>query len=260
MNAITRGPRAIHPPGSLQHAEVDGEGDPESEDVRIASVGRLSVIYFANRALHHPFRPGRHLDRLATRAERTGPDIAAAGAGACRMLAAPDRIGHRRLWRGRNFGTMVAAAQRGSVRGSTGIGGHGVERLPHELVGGAGLFDQAVEEVGEQPEHEVVYQGLWRWGRPELVPSYADRLRLHPARQGRPRGPRRLYLRPAAGAPGPRPGSRPVTAQLHKAAHGPLEVLRARTLPEDRVGGPTFAGAQITADANLVVAGLLLDF
>ncbi|MFD4370252.1 hypothetical protein [Streptomyces sp. NPDC058486] len=28
-------------------------GDPEGEDVRIASVGRLSVVYFANRALHH---------------------------------------------------------------------------------------------------------------------------------------------------------------------------------------------------------------
>jgi hypothetical protein len=28
-------------------------GDPEGEDVRIASVGRLSVIYFVNRALRH---------------------------------------------------------------------------------------------------------------------------------------------------------------------------------------------------------------
>ena len=28
-------------------------GDPEGEDVRIASVGQLSVIYFANRALRH---------------------------------------------------------------------------------------------------------------------------------------------------------------------------------------------------------------
>ncbi|MFE7759576.1 hypothetical protein [Streptomyces sp. NPDC057429] len=27
--------------------------DPEGEDVRIASVGQLSVIFFANRALHH---------------------------------------------------------------------------------------------------------------------------------------------------------------------------------------------------------------
>lgn len=51
-----------------------------------------------------------------------------------------------------------------------------------------------------------------------------------------------------------------VTAQLHKAAHGPLAALRARTRPEDCVGGPTFAGARITADADLVVDGLLLDF
>ncbi|WP_328834905.1 hypothetical protein [Streptomyces europaeiscabiei] len=29
------------------------EGDPEGEDVRIASVGQLSVIFFANRALRH---------------------------------------------------------------------------------------------------------------------------------------------------------------------------------------------------------------
>lgn len=28
-------------------------GDPEGEDVRIASVGQLSVIFFANRALRH---------------------------------------------------------------------------------------------------------------------------------------------------------------------------------------------------------------
>ncbi|MFG2134841.1 hypothetical protein ACGFNV_44840 [Streptomyces sp. NPDC048751] len=28
-------------------------GGPEGEDVRIASVGQLSVIYFANRALRH---------------------------------------------------------------------------------------------------------------------------------------------------------------------------------------------------------------
>ncbi|MFF6787458.1 hypothetical protein ACFY9C_00055 [Streptomyces filamentosus] len=28
-------------------------GDPEGEDVRIASAGRLSVIYFANRTLRH---------------------------------------------------------------------------------------------------------------------------------------------------------------------------------------------------------------
>ncbi|MFD3808637.1 hypothetical protein ACFWTC_34850 [Streptomyces sp. NPDC058619] len=28
-------------------------GDPEGEDIRIASAGRLSVIYFANRPLRH---------------------------------------------------------------------------------------------------------------------------------------------------------------------------------------------------------------
>ncbi|WP_316784319.1 hypothetical protein [Streptomyces sasae] len=51
-----------------------------------------------------------------------------------------------------------------------------------------------------------------------------------------------------------------VVAQLHKAANGPLQALRARTTPEDSVSGPTFAGAQITADADIVVDGLLLDF
>lgn len=51
-----------------------------------------------------------------------------------------------------------------------------------------------------------------------------------------------------------------ITAQLHTAAGGPLQALRARTGPEDCVGGPTFAGARITADADLAVAGLLLDF
>ncbi|WP_326695783.1 MULTISPECIES: hypothetical protein [unclassified Streptomyces] len=50
-----------------------------------------------------------------------------------------------------------------------------------------------------------------------------------------------------------------VTNQLHAAAHGPLEVLRARTRPEECIGGPTFTGAQITADADLVVDGLLID-
>jgi hypothetical protein len=38
-----------------------------------------------------------------------------------------------------------------------------------------------------------------------------------------------------------------VTAQLHKAAHGPLEALRARSWLEDCVGGPTFAGAQASS-------------
>ncbi|WP_432189866.1 hypothetical protein [Streptomyces sp. Tue6028] len=51
-----------------------------------------------------------------------------------------------------------------------------------------------------------------------------------------------------------------VTAQLHQAAHGPLEALRARTRPKDCVGGPTFAGSQLTADADIVVDGLLFDF
>ncbi|MFD0253842.1 hypothetical protein ACFVGX_23340 [Streptomyces sp. NPDC127113] len=43
-------------------------------------------------------------------------------------------------------------------------------------------------------------------------------------------------------------------------AQGPLDALRARTGPEDCIGGPTLPGAQITADADLVVDGLLLDF
>ncbi|MFG2986988.1 hypothetical protein ACGFYQ_38045 [Streptomyces sp. NPDC048258] len=30
-----------------------GAGDPEGEDVRIASAGQLSIVYFANRALRH---------------------------------------------------------------------------------------------------------------------------------------------------------------------------------------------------------------
>jgi hypothetical protein len=41
------------PGPKLQHAELDREGDPEGEDVRIASVGQLSVIFFANRAPRH---------------------------------------------------------------------------------------------------------------------------------------------------------------------------------------------------------------
>ncbi|MFD4392638.1 hypothetical protein [Streptomyces sp. NPDC058495] len=51
-----------------------------------------------------------------------------------------------------------------------------------------------------------------------------------------------------------------VVDQLHKAAHSPLQNVRARTRPEDCHGGPTFAGARITADADLAVDGLLLDF
>ncbi|MFD7446619.1 hypothetical protein [Streptomyces sp. NPDC059909] len=51
-----------------------------------------------------------------------------------------------------------------------------------------------------------------------------------------------------------------VVAQLYKAADGPLNALRARTWPADCTGGPTFPGARITADADLVVDGLLIDF
>ncbi|WP_238783317.1 hypothetical protein [Streptomyces monomycini] len=51
-----------------------------------------------------------------------------------------------------------------------------------------------------------------------------------------------------------------VLNQLHKTAHSPLEDLRARTRTEECHGGPTFAGARITADADLAVDGLLLDF
>ncbi|WP_331757195.1 hypothetical protein OH810_30620 (plasmid) [Streptomyces albidoflavus] len=51
-----------------------------------------------------------------------------------------------------------------------------------------------------------------------------------------------------------------VVNQLHKAAHSPLEDVRARTRPEDCHGGPTFADARITADADLAADGLLLDF
>ncbi|MFI0742654.1 hypothetical protein ACH4PU_31925 [Streptomyces sp. NPDC021100] len=51
-----------------------------------------------------------------------------------------------------------------------------------------------------------------------------------------------------------------VVHQLYLAATGPLEALRARTRPQDCIGGPTFPGVNITADADLVVDGLLLDF
>ncbi|WP_416956879.1 hypothetical protein [Streptomyces sp. Agncl-13] len=51
-----------------------------------------------------------------------------------------------------------------------------------------------------------------------------------------------------------------VTVQLHHAAQGSLQTLRARTRPQDCVGGATFAGARISADAYLVVDGLLIDF
>ncbi|GHE78751.1 hypothetical protein GCM10018785_53610 [Streptomyces longispororuber] len=51
-----------------------------------------------------------------------------------------------------------------------------------------------------------------------------------------------------------------VVHQLYLATTGPLEALRARTRPQDCLGGPTFPGVDITADADLVVHGLLLDF
>ncbi|MFD5574878.1 hypothetical protein [Streptomyces cadmiisoli] len=51
-----------------------------------------------------------------------------------------------------------------------------------------------------------------------------------------------------------------VVAQLHKAADGPLEALRARSRPEDCTPGPTFFARHLTADADHAVDGLLLDF
>lgn len=51
-----------------------------------------------------------------------------------------------------------------------------------------------------------------------------------------------------------------VVAQPYRAADGPLAALRADTEPKDCIGGPTFEGIDITADADLVVDGLLLDF
>ncbi|MFI6468534.1 hypothetical protein [Streptomyces sp. NPDC050538] len=51
-----------------------------------------------------------------------------------------------------------------------------------------------------------------------------------------------------------------VVAQLYKAADSPLQALRDRTRPEDCTPGPTFATCHLTADADLAVDGLLLDF
>ncbi|MGW1507002.1 hypothetical protein ACWCQW_52950 [Streptomyces mirabilis] len=51
-----------------------------------------------------------------------------------------------------------------------------------------------------------------------------------------------------------------VVAQLHEAADSPLEALRARSRPEDCTPGPTFPTHHLTADADLAVDGLLLDF
>ncbi|WP_433398782.1 hypothetical protein [Streptomyces sp. CA-146814] len=51
-----------------------------------------------------------------------------------------------------------------------------------------------------------------------------------------------------------------VVAQLHQAANGPLADLRARTRPADCTPGPTLPGARVTADADLIADGLLIDF
>ncbi|MGY1503752.1 hypothetical protein ACW4TU_45575 (plasmid) [Streptomyces sp. QTS52] len=51
-----------------------------------------------------------------------------------------------------------------------------------------------------------------------------------------------------------------IVAQLYKAADGPLNALRARSRPRDCTPGPTFPNARISADADLAVDGLLLDF
>ncbi|MER7196705.1 hypothetical protein CG723_41040 [Streptomyces sp. CB01635] len=51
-----------------------------------------------------------------------------------------------------------------------------------------------------------------------------------------------------------------VVAQFYKAADGPLDALRTRSRPEDCTPGPTFPTARISADADLAVDGLLLDF
>ncbi|MEV6197516.1 hypothetical protein AB0M19_34555 [Streptomyces sp. NPDC051920] len=51
-----------------------------------------------------------------------------------------------------------------------------------------------------------------------------------------------------------------VVAQLHAAADGPLAALRSRTRPKHCTPGPTFATSRISADADLAVDGLLLDF
>ncbi|MGW8989916.1 hypothetical protein ACWGRF_08315 [Streptomyces zhihengii] len=51
-----------------------------------------------------------------------------------------------------------------------------------------------------------------------------------------------------------------VVHQLYLATTSPLGTLRARTRAEDCTGGRTFPGAQITADADLAVDGLLVDY
>lgn len=51
-----------------------------------------------------------------------------------------------------------------------------------------------------------------------------------------------------------------VVDQLHQAAGGPLQDLRARTRPEDCIPGPTFPDTRLTADADLIADGMLIDF
>ncbi|MGI5262341.1 hypothetical protein [Streptomyces angustmyceticus] len=51
-----------------------------------------------------------------------------------------------------------------------------------------------------------------------------------------------------------------VVDQLHQAATGPLQALRAATRPEACTPGPTFPGTRITADADLIADGALIDF
>jgi hypothetical protein len=51
-----------------------------------------------------------------------------------------------------------------------------------------------------------------------------------------------------------------IVAQLYKAACSPLDALRARTRPKDCTPAPTFPTDRISADADLAIDGLLLDF
>jgi hypothetical protein len=51
-----------------------------------------------------------------------------------------------------------------------------------------------------------------------------------------------------------------VLAQLHHAADSDLAALRARTTPADCTPGPTFPDVDITADADLITDGMLLEF
>ncbi|UKY55622.1 hypothetical protein [Streptomyces inhibens] len=51
-----------------------------------------------------------------------------------------------------------------------------------------------------------------------------------------------------------------VVDQLYQAADSPLQDLRARTWPEDCIPGPTFPDTRLTADADLIADGILIDF